>query len=101
MARIVKALLCIPLRNADADRDLSENRQHRNERVQLWIQNVNGNRHIISFSKHLEGDASGFNVTPEVSRAVPTLRKERIATEKAQAALRLVLVETGSSKKCW
>lgn len=112
MAWLVKALLCIPHRKAVGEMGFNKNCRHLNERAQCAIQTVHGIRHIVSFFKRFDGDASHFNVTPEVLRAVQTSSKdcqERIAAEKLRQLSsgvltqpRLVLVmmpETGSSKK--
>lgn len=86
----------------------NKNSRHPNERAQCAMQTVNVIRHIVSFSKRFEGDASRFNVTPEVLRTVQTLSKdcqERIAAEKLRQLSssvltqpRLVLVTIGRDR---
>ncbi|CAN7943345.1 unnamed protein product, partial [Ixodes hexagonus] len=89
--RVVKALLCIPHGNADLERGFSENRRFLLERARLTIQNVNGIRHIVSYSKRHEGDPSRFSLTPDVIKAVRSSCKryrKRVAAEEELATKR-------------
>ncbi|KAG0420201.1 hypothetical protein HPB47_003613, partial [Ixodes persulcatus] len=71
----IRALLSLPLGNADCERGFSENKHITDSRANLGIAAVNGILQVKSFVKHFDSDPSRVPLTRELLKAVQRSHK--------------------------
>lgn len=72
----IRALLSLPHGNADCERGFSENKRIIDNRANLGIVTLNGIRHVKSYLKRYDSDASQVPVTRELINAVKHSHKK-------------------------
>ncbi|KAH6948290.1 hypothetical protein HPB50_023344 [Hyalomma asiaticum] len=89
LAKLAKAVLCLPHGNADCERGFSENKQALHHRASLSITSVTSFRQTKAFLKRYGGDATKVPLTKELLRSVGKsyrAYRERVQREEASAS---------------
>ncbi|KAH6925271.1 hypothetical protein HPB50_003174 [Hyalomma asiaticum] len=89
LAKLAKAVLCLPHGNADCERGFSENKQALHHRASLSITSVTSFRQTKAFLKRYGGDATKVPLTNELLRSVGKsyrAHRERVQREEASAS---------------
>ncbi|KAH6944015.1 hypothetical protein HPB50_001182 [Hyalomma asiaticum] len=89
LAKLAKAVLCLPHGNADCERGFSENKQALHHRASLSITSVTSFCQTKAFLKRYGGDATKVPLTKELLRSVGKsyrAYRERVQREEASAS---------------